>query len=180
MGTRPILRCIHLRCCLMENRSVPACTVIPVLIYEDVERACAWLCAAFGFTQRLRAGNGHAQLTVGDGAVFLSARRVGQGFVEPDEAEFWPPAGNVFHSTVHVRVEDVDGHCERARAKGAHFAVACRARFRRTAIHGRGLGRASLDVFAIDCRYRSGGLGRNGGATVNGGRIRPTRRNAAR
>ena len=31
----------------MQNRSMPATTVIPVLSYPDVEAACHWLCEAF-------------------------------------------------------------------------------------------------------------------------------------
>ena len=65
------------------NRSVPAATVIPVLIYPDVREAVAWLTAAFGFVERLRIGENHrSQLRVGDGAVIVAepaattARRV--------------------------------------------------------------------------------------------------------
>lgn len=38
------------------NRSIPAATVVPVLVYPDVREAFAWLCPAFGFTERLRIG----------------------------------------------------------------------------------------------------------------------------
>jgi uncharacterized glyoxalase superfamily protein PhnB len=56
---------------MLANRSVPAPTVIPVLIYPDVRATVAWLGAAFGFVERLRIGENHrSQLTVGaDGAV---------------------------------------------------------------------------------------------------------------
>ena len=55
------------------NRSVPAATVIPVLIYPDVREAVAWLTAAFGFVERLRIGENHrSQLRVGDGAVIVA------------------------------------------------------------------------------------------------------------
>ena len=37
-----------------QNRSMPTPTVIPVLAYEDVRQAAEWLCAAFGFEERLR------------------------------------------------------------------------------------------------------------------------------
>ena len=36
------------------NRSAPASTVVPILVYEDVNAAIDWLCGAFGFTERLR------------------------------------------------------------------------------------------------------------------------------
>ncbi len=54
---------------LPANRSIPAVTVIPVLPYPNVREATAWLCGAFGFTERLRIGGHRIQLTVGGGAV---------------------------------------------------------------------------------------------------------------
>jgi uncharacterized glyoxalase superfamily protein PhnB len=81
---------------------MPASTVIPVLGYEDVGEAIGWLCAAFGFRERWRAGNHRAQLAVGDGAVALTERR-------------GSPAD------VMVRIEDADAHCERARRHGAEI-----------------------------------------------------------
>src|SRR5260370_839942 len=71
------------------NRSAPAATVVPVLVYEDVAKAIVWLCEAFGFSERLRAARPdgvvlHAQLSIAEGAVMLGA----QG------AEFKPPRSN--------------------------------------------------------------------------------------
>ncbi len=57
------------------NRSIPAATVIPVLIYPDVREAVAWLCAAFGFIERVRIGENHrSQLRFGDGALIVGER----------------------------------------------------------------------------------------------------------
>lgn len=105
----------------MNNRSAPACSVIPVLVCNDVGKASDWLCAAFGFKERLRAGNGHAQLTIGDGAVFLTASRIGQGFAAQDSAEFRPPLEGIVTSTIHVRVDDVDAHHRHAAESGARI-----------------------------------------------------------
>ncbi len=92
------------------NRSIPRSTVIPVLIYADVREAVDWLCAAFGFVERVRIGENHrAQLTFGDGAVII-------GDVRGDRHP--PRAGESTHS-VMVRVPDARGHCEHARAHGA-------------------------------------------------------------
>jgi len=41
---------------MILNRSMPSSTVTPVLVYEDVSEAVEWLCDAFGFTERWRAG----------------------------------------------------------------------------------------------------------------------------
>src|SRR6202042_2670699 len=94
------------------NRSAPASTVIPVLIYPDVPAAVDWLSAAFGFAERLRIGEGHrSQLRVGDGDVIIAEAH---GDRQP------PRAGEVTQS-VMVRVEDARAHCERARAAGARI-----------------------------------------------------------
>jgi uncharacterized glyoxalase superfamily protein PhnB len=92
------------------NRSIPSATVIPVLIYPDVREAVSWLGEAFGFVERVRIGEDHrSQLSFGDGAVII-------GDVRKERRP--PRAGEVTHS-VMVRVDDVDAHCERARAHGA-------------------------------------------------------------
>ena len=52
---------------MRSNRSIPASTVVPVLVYPDVRAAVAWLAEAFGFAERVRVGEDHrAQLAVGD------------------------------------------------------------------------------------------------------------------
>lgn len=92
---------------MLANRSIPQCTVIPVIAYQDVTEAADWLCKAFGFTVRVRIGDHRVQLNVGDGAVVLREAR-GEGAAE-------------FVDSVMVRVEDVDGHCERAKQRGARI-----------------------------------------------------------
>jgi uncharacterized glyoxalase superfamily protein PhnB len=97
---------------MKPNRSIPAATVIPVLIYPDVREAVAWLSAAFGFVERVRIGENHrAQLRFGDGAVIV-------GDVRGDRH---PPRRGEVTSSVMVRVEDVHAHCERARQSGARI-----------------------------------------------------------
>lgn len=100
---------------LPGNRSMPDSTVIPELVVEDVARAAAWLCEAFGFTERWRAGGHRVQLAVGAGAVVLTEQRLGQGFATPDDAAFQIPRRREVTHAVMVRVEDVDRHHERAR-----------------------------------------------------------------
>lgn len=94
------------------NRSIPAATVVPVLIYPDVREAVAWLGAAFGFVERVQIGEDHrSQLSVGDGAVII-------GDVRGDRRP--PRPGEATHS-VMVRVDSVDAHRERAAANGARI-----------------------------------------------------------
>ena len=97
---------------MKSNRSIPSSTVIPVLIYPDVREAVTWLCATFGFVERLQIGENHrSQLQFGDGAVIV-------GDVRGDRRS--PVPGTVTHSVL-VRVEDVRTHCELARAHGARI-----------------------------------------------------------
>lgn len=96
---------------MMRNRSIPDCTVIPVLVYPDVRAAVGWLTEAFGFAERVRIGVDHrSQLRVGaDGAVIVADVR---GEQQP------PAAGTVTH-VIKVRVADVQAQFERARSHGA-------------------------------------------------------------
>lgn len=97
---------------LKRNRSMPQATVIPVLIYPDVRAAVDWLCATFGFVERVFIGENHrAQLSFGDGALIVGDER-GERFAPRD--------GEVTHSVV-VRVEDVDAHCAHVRAGGGRI-----------------------------------------------------------
>ena len=94
---------------MKPNRSIPAATVVPVLIYPDVREAVAWLGKAFGFEERLQIGESHrSQLSVGDGAVIAADVRHEQ---RP------PRPGEVTHSVI-VRVEDARA----LRARPAHGA----------------------------------------------------------
>jgi uncharacterized glyoxalase superfamily protein PhnB len=90
---------------VVNNRSIPSSTVIPVLAYADVRAAVDWLCRSFGFVERLRIADHRAQLTFGSGAIVASAGSTAS------------PSG---HSLL-VRVDDVDGHCERAKLAGARI-----------------------------------------------------------
>ncbi|HUH81197.1 MAG TPA: VOC family protein [Solirubrobacteraceae bacterium] len=98
---------------MKSNRSVPSAITVPVLTVADVREAVAWLSEAFGFTERLRIGEGHrSQLEVpGGGAVILAE-------VRPDTR--LPTPGSVAHSVL-VRVTDARAHFERSRAAGARI-----------------------------------------------------------
>ena len=103
---------------MVVNQSAPAATVVPILIYADVAKAIEWLRDAFGFTERLRVDrNGvvfHAQLVVGDGAIMMGR----QG------AEYRPPRPGEVQQYVHVTVDDVDAHYDRAKGSGARIVEA--------------------------------------------------------
>jgi PhnB protein len=87
------------------NRTMPACTIIPQLVYDDVPAAIDWLCDAFGLVERWRAGEHRAQLSYGAGTIAIT---------EPRASKVAPG-----RQSLMVRVADADAHCARARARGA-------------------------------------------------------------
>jgi uncharacterized glyoxalase superfamily protein PhnB len=89
---------------MLTNRSMPPGSVIPELPYADVAAAGRWLCAAFGFRERLRIGTHRIQLRVGDGSMVVVERSAD---------------GATTTSRVMVRVADVDAHHAQAVAAGA-------------------------------------------------------------
>ena len=89
--------------------------ITPYLLYEDVPAALDWLSKAFGFRERLRfTGDdgtvNHAEMEYEDGVVML-------GDPGPDYRN--PKRSGAVTVQLHVYVDDVDAHCERARAAGA-------------------------------------------------------------
>jgi uncharacterized glyoxalase superfamily protein PhnB len=88
---------------MLYNRSVPPCTVIPVLHYPSPREAAKWLEEVFGFTIRLMIANHRIQMYAGDGCFTIA-----EGDVKPNGS-----------CTVQVRITDAKGHCEHARRAGA-------------------------------------------------------------
>jgi uncharacterized protein (DUF952 family)/uncharacterized glyoxalase superfamily protein PhnB len=90
----------------LDNRTMPASIVVPQLTYDDVGAAIEWLCGAFGFVERWRAGDHRAQLEVpGGGCVVVTE----------------PRTSHALHGrwSVMIRVLDVDAHHRHAAAHGA-------------------------------------------------------------
>jgi uncharacterized glyoxalase superfamily protein PhnB len=90
--------------------------VTPYLYYEDAGAAMSWLVKAFGFKERMRMENaegrvGHGELELGNGVVMVG--EPGSGYENPNARGGRATAG------VHVYIDDVDAHYERAKAAGA-------------------------------------------------------------
>ncbi|HEY3263283.1 MAG TPA: VOC family protein [Pseudonocardiaceae bacterium] len=90
--------------------------ITPYLLYEDAAAALDWLSSAFGFKETLRFtdDNGrvtHAEMDAGAGGQFMLG--------EPGAGYHNPLHTRHHHSFLHVLVDDVDAHFERARAAGA-------------------------------------------------------------
>jgi uncharacterized glyoxalase superfamily protein PhnB len=90
-------------------------TITPYLLYEDGEAAIEFLTDAFGFHVVDRtigaAGGLHAELELNGGQLYLGQPK--DGFRNPSDV------GRTV--LVHVLVDDVDAHFERAQAAGARI-----------------------------------------------------------
>jgi uncharacterized glyoxalase superfamily protein PhnB len=95
---------------------------IPGMRYRDANRAIEFLCEAFGFEKQLVVPGendtvAHAQLKLGAGMIMLGSYRAEEpGMDTPNELGTHTQAN-------YTVVEDVDAHCEHARAAGAVIAV---------------------------------------------------------
>ena len=90
------------------------------LSYLDPKAAFQWLETAFGFepTMVISDADGnllHSEMTFGDGLIMV-------GSEWSDETRSPKSLGGKTTQTVHIHLkEDVDAHCERARAAGAEI-----------------------------------------------------------
>jgi predicted enzyme related to lactoylglutathione lyase len=90
---------------MTANRSVPVDTLLPHVPYRDVGKAIDWLTRAFGLVEHYRYGEpvgGGAQMYLGKAVVMLMTARSSQA-----------------KQFLTICIDDVEGHCERARAAGA-------------------------------------------------------------
>jgi predicted enzyme related to lactoylglutathione lyase len=97
---------------MIENRSVPPDTVLPHVVYQDVDEAMSWLNQAFGFVEHYRYGSptSGAQAHLGNAWIMLKRAREGVG--SPAKLGYGTQSLTVF-------VDDVDAHFQRAKAAGA-------------------------------------------------------------
>lgn len=105
---------------MTTNRSAPPGPIVPTLVYEDVGKAVAWLCDAFGFTETRRWGapdDFTVQLAVGGGSVLVFGPRVGHG--SAGRLSFRPPRSDELSHALMVQTDDVDDRCGRAMRAGA-------------------------------------------------------------
>jgi uncharacterized glyoxalase superfamily protein PhnB len=94
------------------------------LYYEDAHKAIDWLCRAFGFELRLKVeGEGgrveHSELVFGEGLVMVSEPRTDKF----PQVRSPSQVGGANTQNMMVYVDDVEAHCQRARAAGARIVV---------------------------------------------------------
>jgi PhnB protein len=92
--------------------------IAPYLLYEDGAAAIDFLTKAFGFEEVMRMEEGgvvnHAEVRLGDDSVMLGYP--GADYKNPKNAGY-------SSALVHVYVDDVDSHFERAKAAGAEITM---------------------------------------------------------
>jgi uncharacterized glyoxalase superfamily protein PhnB len=93
--------------------------VVPLLVYRDIEAAHEFLVRAFGLAPGVivRGEDGavyHGEVHAGGQVIWLHRVWEEEGWVGPE-------ASPLTTGELVVRVDDVDAHCERARAEGAEI-----------------------------------------------------------
>ena len=94
------------------------------VFYEDAAAAIPWLCRTFGFEVRLQVEGEdgrieHAELVFGDGLVMVGSAGGKSDRPVPLPCRSPRSLGGANTQSLSVFVDDVDAHCERARAAGA-------------------------------------------------------------
>jgi uncharacterized glyoxalase superfamily protein PhnB len=98
------------------------------LYYDDASGAIDWLCKAFGFEVHIKVvGEGgridHSELLYGGGLIMVGS--IGDASRRPEAAHRKSPTsiGGANTQNMFVYVDDVDAHCERARAAGGKIVM---------------------------------------------------------
>ena len=96
---------------MISNRSVPTDSVLPHIMYGDLEEAIRWLSNAFGFVEHYRYGSpvSGAQMRAGNAYIMLKQARHGQAI--PKELGFGTQSLTLF-------IEDIEAHFQRAKSAG--------------------------------------------------------------
>lgn len=97
---------------MISNRSVPVNSVLPHLLYRDVEEAIAWLSNAFGFVEHYRYGDpvSGAQMRIGN--VWLMLKRAPHANALPKSLGFGTQSLTLF-------LDDLEAHYQHAQSAGA-------------------------------------------------------------
>ena len=96
----------------MKNRSVPADTLLPHIVYQNVADAIEWLTKTFGFIEHYRYGEplSGAQMYLGDVWIMVTSARAWSA--SPAQLGYGTQMLTVF-------VDDVDAHFQRSKLAGA-------------------------------------------------------------
>jgi uncharacterized glyoxalase superfamily protein PhnB len=94
------------------SRTTGSASVVPELVYADVEEAIQWLCDTFSFSELWRVDGHRARLAFGNGVVIVADD-------DPSNGRALPGDGGLRSYSIMVKVENVDAHHDHARRHGA-------------------------------------------------------------
>ena len=97
---------------MIENRSVPPDSLLPHVMYQNVDEAIAWLGKTFGFREHYRYGNPTSGAQVHLGNAWIMLKKAPQGSASPAKLGYGTQSLTVF-------VDDLEAHFHRAKAAGA-------------------------------------------------------------
>jgi uncharacterized glyoxalase superfamily protein PhnB len=97
---------------MIGNRSVPPDTVLPHVMYQDVDEAIVWLGKTFGFSEHYRYGHPTSGAQVHLGNAWIMLKRAREGTASPAKLRFGTQSLTVF-------VDDLEAHFGRAKSAGA-------------------------------------------------------------
>jgi predicted enzyme related to lactoylglutathione lyase/uncharacterized glyoxalase superfamily protein PhnB len=97
---------------VIENRSVPPDTVLPHLMYQNIDEAIAWLSHAFGFSEHYRYGDPTSGAQVHLGNAWIMLKKAGEGSASPAQLGFGTQSLTVF-------VDDLEAHFQKTKGAGA-------------------------------------------------------------
>ena len=99
---------------MLINRTTGSASIVPELVYPDVEQAVHWLCDTFGFSEAWRAGGHRARVAFGNGILIIADADTQYGRVAPDQ-------GDLRSHAVMVKVDNLDAHHDHALQRGARI-----------------------------------------------------------
>ncbi len=92
--------------------------IIPYIFYRDVAAALDWLTRAFGFAEIMRTGTPSGGM---HGEMMLDGQRIMMGQGSKERRLLSPRETQASTQGVFIYLDNVDAHCERARAAGAEI-----------------------------------------------------------
>ena len=96
---------------MITNRSVPSDTVLPHVLYSNLEEAINWLSQTFGFVELYRYGNPLSGAQVRAGNAFIMLKQAEPGYASPKELGFRTQSLTIF-------IEEIESHCARTKSAG--------------------------------------------------------------
>lgn len=96
---------------MISNRSVPTDTLLPHIVYRDLEGAVLWLSNAFAFVEHFRYGNPVSGAQMRASNAFIMLKQALPGHATPRELGFGTQSLTIF-------VPDIESHYEKAKSAG--------------------------------------------------------------